>query len=175
MRTMEKNIFNTKSAHLVDAVDRVIEKGAYVGGDVLLEVAEVELIYIGLRLVIVSAPDRYENKNGERARQLEEIRKLQERMREVEANIEELTRSPSPERAEKGIAKLVLTLIVLIKELMEREAIRKIDRGSLTKEQKKRIGSTFALLDKKVEELKRVFGIEEELDLDLGPLGRLLE
>jgi hypothetical protein len=83
--------------------------------------------------------------------------------------------SMDPEELEQGLAHLVLTIIELVRQLMERQAVRRIEAGSLTDEEVERLGQTFLALQERVEELKRVFGLEdEELNLDLGPLGNLL-
>ena len=80
-----------------------------------------------------------------------------------------------PENVEKGLAQLVLTLVELLRQLMERQAMRRIDTGTLSDEQIERLGQTFMELDKRMAELRDIFGIEEkDLNLDLGPLGRLL-
>jgi len=80
-----------------------------------------------------------------------------------------------PERLEKGLAQLVMTLIELLRQLMERQALRRIEGGSLTPDQVERLGETFMLLEQKMEELKLEFGLEDEdLNLNLGPLGDLL-
>lgn len=76
---------------------------------------------------------------------------------------------------EKGLAQLVLTLIELLRQLMERQALRRIEGGSLTADEVERLGETFMLLEERMNELKEAFEIEdEELNLDLGPLGRLI-
>lgn len=78
-------------------------------------------------------------------------------------------------KVEQGLAKLVLTLIELIRKLLEKQAIRRIEAGSLTEEEIERMGNTFMRLEEKMEELKEIFGLEdEELNLDLGPLGDLM-
>lgn len=80
-----------------------------------------------------------------------------------------------PENVRNGLGKLVLTLVELIRELLERQAIRRMDSGTLTAEEIERLGTTFLRLSEQMDHLKRVFGLEnEELNLDLGPLGRLL-
>lgn len=80
-----------------------------------------------------------------------------------------------PESLERGLAQLVLTIVELLRQLMERQALRRIDAGSLTGEQEERLGRTFMELDKRMAELREEFGLtEEDLNLDLGPLGRLL-
>jgi hypothetical protein len=79
------------------------------------------------------------------------------------------------ENLEKGLAQLVLTLIELLRQLLERQALRRIDGGSLSPEEIERLGQTFMLLEQRMEELKEQFGLEDEdLNLDLGPLGRLM-
>lgn len=80
-----------------------------------------------------------------------------------------------PEGVERGLAKLVLTLIELLRQLLERQALKRVESGSLTDEEIERLGTTFQKLQARMEELKRVFGLEdEELNLNLGPLGDLL-
>src|SRR5436853_6360030 len=80
-----------------------------------------------------------------------------------------------PERLEKGLAQLVLTLVELLRELMERQALRRVDDGTLTEEEIDRLGETFMLLEQRMDELKDVFGLEDDdLNIDLGPLGNLL-
>jgi hypothetical protein len=80
-----------------------------------------------------------------------------------------------PENVERGLVQLVLTVVELLRQLMERQALRRIDAGNLTEEQVERLGRTFMELDKRMEELREQFGLEEEdLNLDLGPLGSLL-
>jgi Gas vesicle protein K len=80
-----------------------------------------------------------------------------------------------PESVQRGLAQLVLTIVELLRQLMERQALRRIDSGSLSDEQEERLGQTFMELDRRMAELRDEFGLtEEDLNLDLGPLGRLL-
>jgi gas vesicle protein GvpK len=80
-----------------------------------------------------------------------------------------------PEKVERGLAQLVLTLVELLRQLMERQAIHRMDAGTLTEEEIERMGQTFMKLEQRMEDLKREFGLEDrDLNLDLGPLGRLL-
>jgi Gas vesicle protein K len=79
------------------------------------------------------------------------------------------------ESLEKGLAQLVLTLVELIRQLMERQALRRIEGDSLSAEEVERLGETFMLLEQKMEELREHFELEkEDLNLDLGPLGKLI-
>ncbi len=80
-----------------------------------------------------------------------------------------------PEKVEQGLAKLVLTLIELIRRLLEQQALRRMENNTLTDEEIERIGETFIKLEAKMEELKEVFGLTaEDLNIDLGPLGNLM-
>jgi hypothetical protein len=79
-----------------------------------------------------------------------------------------------PDRLKNGLGQLVLTLIKLLHELLERQALRRIDAGSLTAEQVEKLGLTLMGQAEEIERLRKEFGLEEEdLNLDLGPLGRL--
>ncbi|MER7609063.1 gas vesicle protein K [Nocardioides sp. NPDC127503] len=80
-----------------------------------------------------------------------------------------------PESVEKGLVQLVLTLVELLRQLMERQAIRRMDAGGLSEEDIERLGQTLMLLDEKMTELRDHFGLApEDLNIDLGPLGKLL-
>src|SRR5438477_4804219 len=80
-----------------------------------------------------------------------------------------------PEKLERGLAQLVLTIVELLRQLMERQALRRIDGGTLSDEEVERLGRTFMELDKRMEELRTQFGLDaEDLNLNLGPLGNLL-
>jgi Gas vesicle protein K len=80
-----------------------------------------------------------------------------------------------PESVERGLAQLVLTLVELLRQLMERQALRRMEQGTLDDEQVERLGLTFMRLAERMEELKAEFGLaDEDLNLDLGPLGTLL-
>ncbi len=98
---------------------------------------------------------------------IEEIEKIQSVLpAKIDAN---------PENVEKGLAKLVLTIIELLRKLMEKQSMRRIEGDSLTEEEIERLGETLMKLEEKMEELKGIFGLEdEELNLNLGPLGDLM-
>jgi hypothetical protein len=80
-----------------------------------------------------------------------------------------------PENLERGLAQLVLTIVELLRQLMERQALRRMDDGSLSEDQIERLGQTFMKLAERMQELRDEFGLDEEdLNLNLGPLGNLL-
>jgi hypothetical protein len=80
-----------------------------------------------------------------------------------------------PDNVKNGLAQLVLTLVKLLHELLERQAIRRIEAGSLTDAQVDRLGLALMRQAEVLDQLRQEFGLEEaDLNLDLGPLGRLL-
>jgi hypothetical protein len=79
-----------------------------------------------------------------------------------------------PENVRNGLAQLVLTLVELLRELLERQALHRIDGGSLNSAEVERLGVTFLRLAEEIDRLKEHFGFtDEDLNLNLGPLGKL--
>lgn len=79
-----------------------------------------------------------------------------------------------PEKVEQGLAKLVLTLIEVLRKVLEHQAVRRMEGGSLTDAEVERLGLTLLRLNDRMEELKGVFGLkDDDLSIDLGPLGRV--
>ena len=94
------------------------------------------------------------------------VRDLDALSRRVEAD---------PENVERGLAQLVLTIVELLRQLMERQALRRVESGTLDEDQIERLGRTLMLLERRMEELTEEFGLTaEDLNLNLGPLGDLL-
>ncbi|CAM5250336.1 Gas vesicle protein K OS=Streptomyces tendae OX=1932 GN=GUR47_01350 PE=3 SV=1 [Streptomyces tendae] len=80
-----------------------------------------------------------------------------------------------PNTVERDLVKLVLTVVELLRQLMERQALRRVDEGDLSEDQEERIGLTLMLLDDRMTELRDRYGLRpEDLNLDLGPLELLL-
>jgi predicted RNase H-like nuclease (RuvC/YqgF family) len=81
----------------------------------------------------------------------------------------------NPENADSGLAKLVLTLVELIRKLVEKQAMRRVEGGSLSDEEIERLGETLMKLEMKMEELKKHFNLtDRDLNINLGPLGDLM-
>lgn len=80
-----------------------------------------------------------------------------------------------PDDIEKGLGKLVLTLVEFLRQVLEHQAVRRMEGGSLSDEEIERVGVALMRLNERLDEIKVVFGLEgEDLNVDLGPLGRLL-
>ena len=82
----------------------------------------------------------------------------------------------NPENIEQGLAKLVLGLIELLRRLLERQAVRRMEGGTLNDEQIENMGQALMKLEGKIHQLAAGFGLKpEDLNLDLGPLGNTLD
>ena len=80
----------------------------------------------------------------------------------------------NPENVENGLARLVLTLIELLRNVLEHQAVRRMDGGTLSEEEIERLGLALFRLNERMQELKSTFGLtDQDLSIDLGPLGRL--
>ncbi|OFY23550.1 MAG: gas vesicle protein GvpK [Clostridiales bacterium GWE2_32_10] len=96
----------------------------------------------------------------------EEIEKLQTTKNRLEAN---------KDNVDKGLAQLVLTLIELLRRLMEKQAMNRIENNSLSEQEIEELGLTFMKLDEKMKELMDIFELtEDDLNINLGPLGDLM-
>lgn len=80
-----------------------------------------------------------------------------------------------PDTVERDLIKLVLTIVELLRQLMERTALHRVDQGDLREDQEERIGMTLMILQDRMTELCARYDLTmEDLNLDLGPLGSLL-
>jgi len=83
--------------------------------------------------------------------------------------------NPEPEDVQKSVARLVLTLMEFLRKLMERQAIRRMDQKTLTRRQADAVGTALMTLERTIRDIGRRFGLEpEDLNLDLGPIGKLM-
>ena len=211
----------TKNQHftILELLDRLLDKGVVVKGEILLSVADIDLVYLNLGLLLSSVKtiekaaqrggngqakliswqtstegEFFEEPRLEVAREeLTPTPKILETSQSKDGNGETIARTlPSvidhgmeqifkpranidPKHVEKGLSKLVLTLVDLIRKLMEKQAVRRMESGFLTAGEVERMGNAFLLLDEKMEELKKHLDLkDEDLNLDLGPLGELI-
>jgi hypothetical protein len=179
----------TNTTKLADILDRVLAQGVTLTGDLTLSVADVDLVYVGLRLLLSSVGTlQGEARAGALALPAaapEDLLLGPDERPSRHLVAQGLGASPaltslgdrhidaSPEDSAKGLVQLVLTITNLLRELMEKQALRRIDAGQLTDEQVERLGTTFMLLEQRMDELKAHFGLRDH-DLDLGlPIGDL--
>jgi hypothetical protein len=107
-----------------------------------------------------------------------EIRELQWLRAELErhAALAETPRwNADPDEVQRSVARLVLTLVEFVRQLLERQAIRRLESDTLTPEETEAVGVALMRLEETVRDMASRFGLDpDELNLDLGPLGRLL-
>ncbi|WP_225993183.1 gas vesicle protein K [Actinomadura rudentiformis] len=109
-----------------------------------------------------------------RAAHAEPLRSAPARAAQGSSGVMQRLRS-DPETVERDLVKLVLTLVELIRQLMERQALRRVEGGGLTDDQIEDLGLALMRLEQAMERLKDHFQLEDhDLNLDLGPLGPLL-
>ena len=103
--------------------------------------------------------------------ELDDLRREVERLRGILPERVDV----DPEGIDNGLAKLVLTLVEFLRQLLEKQAVRRMEGGTLTDDEVERMGLALMRLEEKVHEMARTFGIDPtELNLDVGPLGRLV-
>ncbi len=173
---------HTKNAALVDVLDKVLEKGAVISGDMMIRVADVDLVFVGLRVFLASVSKARElsGETGfdqEREPTPEDIafmERLQKEIRKAEENIPKLMNADNPRETEQGLARLILAIIELIRKLMEKEAFRRVRSGTIAPVEIQKLGLSLKAVRKKMMEIQAIFGIkDEDLKLNLGPLGDL--
>ena len=83
--------------------------------------------------------------------------------------------NPDPEDVQKSVAQLVLTIVEFLRRLMERQAIRRMEQKTLTRKEVEAVGTALMTLEQTIRDIGRRFGLTpEDLNLDLGPLGKLM-
>jgi hypothetical protein len=105
-----------------------------------------------------------------------QVRELDQLRKEIERRVDNAPRwNADPKDVQKSVARLVLALIEFLRKLLEKQAIRRMEAGTLSEEETEAIGLALMRLEETVHDLARRFGLKpEDLNLDLGPLGRLI-
>lgn len=112
-------------------------------------------------------------KNDERVLVANEEQRLRESLEFTDGMIPEHI-AADPEAVENGLARLVLSIIELVRRLLEKQALRRMDAGNLSEEEIERLGEALMKLEEKMEEMKAVFGLsDDDLNLSLGPVKTL--
>lgn len=108
--------------------------------------------------------------------QLRALRKdIEKRMRRPKTAGAPMRWNPDPEDVQKSVAQLVLTIVEFLRQLMERQAIRRMEQKTLTPKEVEAVGAALMTLEETVREIGKRFGLTpEDLNLDLGPLGKLM-
>lgn len=205
---MSDEILDGQRLDLSDVLSSLLDKGVALRGGVTLAVADIDLVYLDLALLLTAvetalrepkrtpallagafgppvlepAARRKEEQRAGATTADRDVSPSGAEARERGGGVDIAELAPGlPERidadanaAENGLARLVLTLIELLRKVLEHQAIRRMDGGGLTEEEVEKLGLAMLRLHKRMEDMKEVFGLaDEDLQVDLGPLGRL--
>ena len=179
---------------LSEVLSHVLDKGVVLRGEVMLAVADIDLIKLDLGLLLTAVEtalrhqQRQRPKRGEIAAGVGEIPDAEsEVVRAIQpptdATVAPLTEvaeglpprlNTDPEKVENGLAKLVLTLIEVLRKVLEHQAVRRMEGGHLSDAEIEKLGVALLRLNDRMQEMKEIFGLsDEDLQIDLGPLGKL--
>jgi len=200
----DATLLGDEPVDLSDLLNTVLDKGAAVHGEVTIAVADVDLIRLNIGLLlqaVATAEQRMRAPHGPSRSVAGTLGSIPHEPAPILARADSGRSEPIvagegrpaaeqslnsvaqglPERInadaagpETGLARLVLTLIEVLRKVLEHQAVRRMEGGRLTDEEVERLGLALATLNDRMSELKRVFRLsEEDLQIDLGPLGRL--
>ena len=195
------DIFGDERLELAEVLSHVLDKGVVLRGEVMLAVADIDLIRLDLGLLLtavesvvrrggargardfgISAPRSPRPAIGPSGSTMESqvVESLDApkgaAMAPLEAVAEGLPPrlNTDPDKVENGLAKLVLTLIEVLRKVLEHQAVRRMEGGHLSDEEVERLGVALLRLNDRMQDMKGTFGLtDEDLQIDLGPLGKL--
>ena len=173
----------TAVGSLTDVLDRLLERGVALKGDLVVSVADVDLVWLGLRAVVAGmehAPPDADAVARARTRPAP-ARSSPTVLPALPARPRPSRRAPQPGaptadgprrqgleegRVEDGLVRLVLSVVELVRQVLERQALRRVDGGGLDEDQVERLGVALMRLDERMEDLKGFFGLGDD-DLEL--------
>ncbi len=198
------NIFGDERLELADLLSHVLDKGVVLKGEVMLAVADIDLVRLDLGLLLTAVETVLGRGGGlagpERAGLLgaagpRERAVIAPSGSTMQSQVVQTLDAPKdaaitpletvadglpprlntdPDKVENGLAKLVLTLIEVLRKVLEHQAVRRMEGGHLSDEEVERLGIALLRLNDRMQDMKGTFGLtDEDLQIDLGPLGRL--
>jgi Gas vesicle protein K/Gas vesicle protein len=198
------NIFGDERLELSDLLSHVLDKGVVLKGEVMLAVADIDLVRLDLGLLLTAVETVLGRAGGlagpERAGLLgaagpRERPVIAPSGSTMESQVVQTLDAPKdaaitpletvaeslpprlntdPDKVENGLAKLVLTLIEVLRKVLEHQAVRRMEGGHLSDEEVERLGVALLRLNDRMQDMKGIFGLtDDDLQIDLGPLGRL--
>jgi hypothetical protein len=195
------DLFGEPRVELSEVLNHILDKGVVLKGEVMLAVADIDLIKLdlGLLLSAVETAMRTPRVSGARTLGLAspglEARRPQASsgstmesqvvdsldapdapVTHLESVAENLPQrlNTDPEKVENGLAKLVLTLIEVLRKVLEHQAVRRMEGGHLSDAEIEKLGVALLRLNDRMQDMKGIFGLtDDDLQIDLGPLGKL--
>jgi hypothetical protein len=199
------DIFGDERVDLSDLLSHVLDKGVVLKGEVMLAVADIDLVRLDLGLLLTAVETTLSRGNGWGGGAARPARLGAAAPRErpviapsgstMESQVVQTLDAPKnaaitpletvaeglpprlntdPDKVENGVAKLVLTLIEVLRKVLEHQAVRRMEGGHLSDDEVERLGVALLRLNDRMQDMKGIFGLtDDDLQVDLGPLGRL--
>ena len=181
---------------LSEVLSHILDKGVVLRGEVMLAVADIDLIKLDLGLLLTAVESALRQERLTRApRRQSTVGDVGEEPEARGSDVLTAIQPPSdapitplaevagglpprlntdPEKTENGLAKLVLTLIEVLRKVLEHQAVRRMEGGHLSEAEIEKLGVALLRLNDRMQEMKGIFGLtDEDLQIDLGPLGKL--
>ncbi|HXI97954.1 MAG TPA: gas vesicle protein GvpJ [Gemmatimonadaceae bacterium] len=196
------DLFGEPRVELSEVLNHILDKGVVLKGEVMLAVADIDLIKLdlGLLLSAVESAMRTPRVSGARTLGLaspgpESRRPQASSGSTMESQVVDSLDAPrdapvtplesvaenlpqrlntDPDKVENGLAKLVLTLIEVLRKVLEHQAVRRMEGGHLSDAEIEKLGVALLRLNDRMQDMKGIFGLtDDDLQIDLGPLGKL--
>jgi len=194
-------IFGEPRIELSEVLNHILDKGVVLKGEVMLAVADIDLIQLDLGLLLTAVESAMRQPRVAGARTLglaaprPETRPPASSGSTMESQVVDSLDAPKqtpvvpletvaeslpqrlntdPEKVENGLAKLVLTLIEVLRKVLEHQAVRRMEGGHLSDAEIEKLGIALLRLNDRMQDMKGIFGLtDDDLQIDLGPLGKL--
>lgn len=193
----QRSLTGRRGESLIDAIDRLIDVGTVVSGDAVIRLAEVDLIHLDLRLLLAAiigppiAAEPAEESGGSaggpgatagRGAGVGAVRPVPSSARAVAGTGQGTGTPHEPEgersgaRLDQGLGQLVVAVVELVRQLLERQAVRRMRAGSLDEQQLERLGQALQALEQQMVELRDALGVTpSELDHAIGTVEQMLD
>jgi hypothetical protein len=194
-------IFGEERLELAEVLSHLLDKGVVLRGEVMLAVADIDLVRLDIGLLLTAVENVISRGSDPSLRALG-LGAARPRSRPelpsgstMESQVMESLHPPpdatvtpletvaealpprlntDPENVENGLAKLVLTLIEVLRKVLEHQAVRRMEGGHLSDAEVERLGVALLRLNDRMQDMKGIFGLtDDDLQIDLGPLGKL--
>jgi hypothetical protein len=195
------DIFGEERLELAEVLSHLLDKGVVLRGEVMLAVADIDLVRLDLGLLL-TAVENVISRGGDPSLRPRAIAAARPRTAPdvpsgstMESQVVESLHAPAdatvapletvaerlpprlnmdPDKVENGLAKLVLTLIEVLRKVLEHQAVRRMEGGHLSDAEIERLGVALLRLNDRMQDMKGIFGLtDDDLQIDLGPLGKL--
>ena len=188
------DLLGESRVELSEMLSHILDKGVVLRGEVMLAVADIDLIKLDLGLLLTGVETVLRRQQARVGASTEResvgeipgspgsgaVRSLNPPSDAPVTPLAEVAEglpprlNTDPEKVENGLAKLVLTLIEVLRKVLEHQAVRRMEGGHLSEAEIEKLGVALLRLNERMQEMKDTFGLtDEDLQIDLGPLGKL--